>query len=113
MSEYHEKWDALPADARDLHRAIASLQEELEAVDWYNQRIVVAEDEGLKGILEHNRDEEIEHAAMLIEWLRRRTDRWDEELRAYLFTTGPIAHVEDGGRDKEPSLGIGDLKGGE
>lgn len=95
MSEYHEKWDALPAETKDRHRALKSLQEELEAVDWYDQRIAVADDSELRAILAHNRDEEIEHAAMILEWLRRSGGAWDEELRTYLFTKEPIAEVEN------------------
>ncbi|MEE4273689.1 MAG: ferritin-like domain-containing protein [Thermoanaerobaculales bacterium] len=99
MAEYHEKWEELPAETRDLHRAIKSLQEELEAVDWYHQRVAVTDDNGLRAILEHNRNEEIEHAAMLLEWLRRSMDGWDEELRSYLFTPGPLAEIEEGHHD--------------
>jgi ferritin-like protein len=111
MSEYHEEWDALPAETKDQHRALASLREELEAVDWYNQRVAVTDDEELRVILEHNRDEEIEHAAMVLEWLRRRVSKWDEELRTYLFTTEPIAEAEEGDQAEEASLGIGSMKG--
>jgi ferritin-like protein len=93
---YHEPASELSADARDTHRALASLIEELEAVDWYNQRVDVCTDEGLKEILAHNRDEEIEHAAMALEWLRRRMPKFDEELKTYLFTSAPIAHLEEG-----------------
>lgn len=94
MSEYHEKWDALPAETRDRHRALKSLQEELEAVDWYEQRIAVADDPELRVILAHNRNEEIEHAAMLVEWLRRCGGGWNDELRTYLFTEEPIVQTE-------------------
>jgi len=69
-----------------------SLVEEIDAVDWYNQRVATTEDEELKAILAHNRDEEMEHAAMLLEWLRRNMPGWDKELRDYLFTDKPIAH---------------------
>jgi ferritin-like protein len=98
----------------DRHRAIVSLMEELEAVDWYDQRIDAAKDEALRAILAHNRDEEKEHAAMVLEWLRRRDAKWDGELREYLFTDEPIAgHEEEA--DQEPpgdgSLGIGSLRG--
>lgn len=103
-TEYHEPYDQLPAAAREIHRAIASLIEEFEAVDWYNQRASVTGDEALARILLHNRDEEIEHAAMALEWLRRRIPKLDEELRTYLFTEGDIAGLEsdeDGGEEAE------------
>ena len=83
---YHEPYDELDADTRDMHRAIRSLMEELEAVDWYNQRVQVTTDDELKGLLIHNRDEEKEHAAMVLEWIRRRDPVFDEQLRTYLFT---------------------------
>jgi len=79
----------------DRHRAIVSLMEELEAVDWYDQRIDAARDPELRAILAHNRDEEKEHAAMVLEWLRRRDPKWDEQLRDYLFTDKPIVALED------------------
>jgi len=78
-----------------LHYAISSLREELEAVDWYRQRADDTEDAGLKAILLHNADEEIEHAAMLLEWIRRSEPRFDKELKEYLFTDGPITAVEE------------------
>lgn len=89
---YHEPVDELDNDVRNMHRALTSLMEELEAVDWYNQRIHACPDEELRAILVHNRDEEKEHAAMLIEWLRRKDAVFDKELRDYLFTDKPIAH---------------------
>ena len=79
-------------EPRDMHRAIVSLMEELEAVDWYNQRGDTCKDLDLKAILEHNRDEEKEHAAMLLEWIRRKDPTFDKELKDYLFTEKPIAH---------------------
>jgi ferritin-like protein len=91
---YHEKWDELSAHARDIHRALESLKEEIEAVDWYHQRVDLARDDELRAVLAHNRDEEIEHAAMTLEWLRRNIDGWDHELREYLFTEAPIAEAE-------------------
>ncbi len=84
---YHEPVSELSAETREIHRAIATLDEELEAVDWYHQRIAVTGDEDLKAILVHNRDEEIEHAAMALEWLRRKMPGFDEELHTYLFTS--------------------------
>ena len=89
---YHEPIDELSDETRDMHRAIISLMEELEAVDWYNQRVDACKDEELKAILAHNRDEEKEHAAMVLEWIRRRDPRFDKELKDYLFTTEEIAH---------------------
>ena len=88
---YHEPYDRLSDATRDIHRAITSLMEELEAVDWYNQRIDAATDPELKAILTHNRDEEKEHAAMVLEWIRRRDPKMDEKLRESLFKDGPIA----------------------
>jgi ferritin-like protein len=87
---YHEPVDKLSAETMDMHRAITSLMEELEAVDWYNQRIDAATDVELKKILEHNRDEEKEHAAMVLEWIRRRDPKMDKELRDALFKDAPI-----------------------
>jgi ferritin-like protein len=89
---YHEPATELSEATRDMHRAIVSLMEELEAVDWYNQRADVARDAELRAILEHNRDEEKEHAAMLVEWIRRRDKVLAKELKDYLFTDAPIAH---------------------
>jgi ferritin-like protein len=91
---YHESTAILRPETQDLHRAIVSLMEELEAVDWYQQRIDACHDPELQAILAHNRDEEKEHAAMLIEWLRRRDARFDKELRDYLFTDKPLATLE-------------------
>ncbi len=88
---YHEPMEELSAATRDMHRAIVSLMEELEAVDWYNQRADVCRDEQLKAILEHNRDEEKEHASMLLEWIRRKDPGFSKELKDYLFTTKPVA----------------------
>lgn len=92
---YHEPVEELSDASRDMHRAIVSLMEELEAVDWYQQRIDVAKDETLKNILAHNRDEEKEHASMILEWIRRKDPRFDKELRDYLFTDKPIVDLEN------------------
>lgn len=91
---YHEPAAELPTEAREIHRAISSLAEELEAVDWYHQRAQVTTDASLRDVLLHNRDEEIEHACMVLEWLRRQMPEFDKELRTYLFTTAPIDQVE-------------------
>jgi ferritin-like protein len=87
---YHEPVEKLSAETMDMHRAIVSLMEELEAVDWYNQRVDVCTDPELKAILAHNRDEEKEHAAMLLEWIRRRDARFDREMKDTLYKEGPI-----------------------
>ncbi|MDY0296318.1 MAG: ferritin-like domain-containing protein [Acidobacteriota bacterium] len=116
---YHES--GLSPEAENIHRALASLCEELEAVDWYNQRADVASDNELKKILIHNRNEEIEHAAMVLEWLRRQIPEFETELRTYLFQSGSITEIEEGeqeegsGSNPPPasgSLGIGNLKQG-
>lgn len=93
---YHEPIDELSAETRDMHRAITSLMEELEAVDWYNQRVDACKDAELAAILRHNRDEEKEHAAMVLEWIRRKDPTFDKELRDYLFTDKSLKH--DGAR---------------
>ena len=87
---YHEPVDKLSPETMDFHRAVVSLIEELEAVDWYNQRVDACTDPDLRGILAHNRDEEIEHASMTLEWIRRKNAVFDKELREALFKTGPI-----------------------
>mgnify|MGYP000411590759 CR=1 FL=1 len=89
---YHEPVDELSDETRDMHRAIISLMEELEAVDWYNQRQDVTTDDELREILVHNMNEEKEHAAMVLEWIRRRDPKFDGELKDYLFTEDEIAH---------------------
>lgn len=89
---YHEPISELAAETRDMHRAIVSLMEELEAVDWYNQRADACKDTELRAVLKHNRDEEKEHASMLLEWIRRRDPSFDKELRDYLFTDKALDH---------------------
>ena len=91
---YHEPINELSDATRDMHRAIVSLMEELEAVDWYNPRVDARKDEELKAILAHNRDEEKEHAAMVLEWIRRQDPAFDKELRDYVFTDEPIVDLE-------------------
>lgn len=129
--QLHEAREDLPEEIIDKHRAITSLIEEFDAVDWYDQRAAVTTDAELKAILIHNRNEEMEHAAMVLEWLRRRHSVIDEHLRTYLHCEGDIVQAEavatgkaDGGDDAEPagempatvssaegSLGIGSLRG--
>jgi uncharacterized protein len=92
---FHEPIEKLTPETLDRHRAIASLMEELEAVDWYDQRVDACTDRELAEILAHNRDEEKEHAAMTLEWLRRRDPELDRHLRTYLFTEGNILEIED------------------
>jgi ferritin-like protein len=122
----HEPADRLSPETVDRHRALASIQEELEAVDWYAQRVDATTDAELAAVLAHNRDEEKEHAAMTLEWLRRHDPVLDQHLRTYLFTTEPVTEVErqaeaggdpgdgpgagDAG-DPTGSLGIGGLRG--
>ena len=89
---FHEPVEELSDATRDMHRAIVSLMEELEAVDWYNQRADACKDENLKAILQHNRDEEKEHASMVLEWIRRKDPSFSRELKDYLFTEKPIVH---------------------
>jgi ferritin-like protein len=113
----HEDPDKLGPAVIDRHRAIVSLMEELEAVDWYDQRAKATGNPELRAILEHNRDEEKEHAAMALEWLRRNDPKLDEHLKTFLFKEGPITGIEKamtgGGEDQGPSdgsLGIGSLR---
>ena len=89
---YHEPIEELSAETRNMHRAIVSLMEELEAIDWYNQRVDACKEPELKAILAHNRDEEKEHAAMALEWIRRNDPVFEKELRDNLFTDKTIAH---------------------
>ncbi|MBI4791633.1 MAG: ferritin [Deltaproteobacteria bacterium] len=91
---FHESSDLLPGGTGKIHRAIISLIEEFEAIDWYNQRIEVCEDKMLRRILIHNRDEEKVYAAMLLEWIRRHDDGFSTELQEYLFTEKAIAEHE-------------------
>lgn len=121
----HEPFELLDEPTMDSHRAMTSLSEELEAIDWYDQRVKATSDTSLAAVLAHNRDEEKEHAAMTLEWLRRRDAVLDRNLRTYLFTSEPVTQVEAStmgtspGPDEAPgvngpgSLGIGSLKGTE
>jgi uncharacterized protein len=119
----HEPVDKLKPETPDIHRAVVSLMEELEAVDWYRQRADACGDEQLKAILEHNMNEEIEHASMVLEWLRRHVPKIDAALKTYLFTSGDVTKLEEAvtageapasvqqDRQRQPRATIGDLKG--
>ena len=117
----HEPAGQLTDRTIDIHRAIVSLMEELEAIDWYNQRAEACTDPELRGVLEHNRNEEIEHASMTLEWIRRNVAKFDEALKLYLFTSGDITTLEEraktaGDEPAKPDRGylratVGDMKG--
>jgi uncharacterized protein len=119
-SSLHESTDQLEPSTIDRHRAVVSIMEELEAIDWYDQRIDAAGDAELKDILAHNRDEEKEHASMMLEWLRRHDPKLDEHLRTYLFADKPVLEIEAEAESEAPeehandaedgSLGIGSLR---
>jgi hypothetical protein len=122
-TEYHEPLEKLSSMTQEMHRAIVSLQEELEAADWYQQRAEACETDDLRAILLHHMREEIEHAAMILEWLRRHNPNFDQHLRTYLFTSKPIIDIEaaDMGRPSaaqpqenapaRPGLTVGRMKG--
>jgi ferritin-like protein len=118
----HEPAEKLKPETIDVHRAIVSLMEELEAIDWYRQRVDAAGDSQLRAVLEHNMNEEIEHASMVLEWIRRNVPKFDQALKTYLFTTGEITEIEEAvekGEQRPPAGGglsnkrttIGDMKG--
>ncbi len=129
----HEAAELLPEGTKNLHRALLSLMEELEAVDWYQQRADACSDPELKAVMLHNRNEEVEHGMMTLEWLRRNDAKFDETMRTFLFKDAPITEIEElekaaqaaGGKTGEgkaaatshsassssvPSLGIGSLR---
>jgi len=110
----HESPETLGSETIDRHRATVSIMEELEAIDWYDQRAAASDDDALREILEHNRDDEKEHTAMALEWLRRHDPTLDEQLRKYLFTDGSITAKEDGSEEGDDlgsgSLAIGSLR---
>jgi ferritin-like protein len=117
--QLHEAAERLGAESIEKHRATVSLVEELEAIDWYQQRVEASEDAELAAVLAHNRDEEKEHAAMVLEWLRRHDAALDRFLRQYLFTTEPVTEIEEesgepgggsGAAGADGSLGIGALR---
>jgi len=113
----HEAQDQLSPETIDRHRATTSIQEELEAIDWYDQRVDATSDPALAAILAHNRDEEKEHAAMTLEWLRRHDPVLSRHLKTYLFTTESVTEIDPDAESDERSsaadgsLGIGGLKG--
>ena len=121
----HEPAEQLTARTIEIHRAVVSLIEELEAVDWYNQRAEACKDSQLQAVLRHNRDEEIEHASMTLEWIRRNVPKFDAALKLFLFTSGEITAIEEdtenAKKEKEEQitkpersslrLTIGDMKG--
>jgi len=114
--------EGLSEEVRDFHRGVVSLMEELEAIDWYGQRVAATNDESLRAVLAHNRNEEIEHAAMTLEWLRRRDPVFDLQLRTVLFSDRPITEIEEATTGKNGSapaatagsgsLAIGSLRKG-
>ena len=119
---YHEAEDKLSAQTKNVHRALVSLQEELEAIDWYRQRADATDNEALKAVLIHNMEEEVEHACMVLEWLRRDVPVFDKNLRIYLFQTQPITEIEEkeetpkdeAQREKQPGrkgFTVGTMKG--
>jgi ferritin-like protein len=122
LEYFHEPREQLPAAIVERHRAFASLIEELEAANWYDERAAMSNDAELKAILEHNRNEELEHASMLLEWFQRKFPDFASELKTYLFTSAPITQVEElaeqggageaAGGDSSGSLNIGSMKKG-
>src|SRR5437016_1266724 len=100
-AEWHENYDKMSEEVLNFSRALKSLQEELEAVDWYNQRAQATKDDQLKRILLHNRNEEIEHAMMALEYLRRMDETFNKHMRTYLFTTADILEVEEQAEEKD------------
>lgn len=117
---YHELSDVLSAETKDLHRAIVSLREELEAIDAYQQRAEACSDDELRVVLVHNKNEEIEHATMILEWLRRHDQTFAANIRTYLGSSGPITETEGrtmagaGPKAEDAdsnSLGLGSLRG--
>jgi ferritin-like protein len=118
----HEPADKLKPETIDVHRALVSLMEELEAIDWYRQRVDASSDEQLRAVLEHNMNEEIEHASMVLEWIRRHVPKFEQALKTYLFTAVDITEIEEQLEKREaappaestPStkrITIGDMKG--
>jgi ferritin-like protein len=117
-TEYHEPPELLSQETKEMHRALVSAIEELEAIDWYQQRADACEDQQLGDILLHNKEEEMEHFLMTLEWIRRRSPKFSSEMKKYLFSEGPLTEIEEkeegggdpGGGAADGSLGIGALK---
>jgi ferritin-like protein len=113
---FHEPLEQLSEKVRDMHRAIVSVVEELQAIDWYAQRVAASADPELRAILKHNGDEEKEHAAMLLEWIRRQDPVFEGHLKTYLFKSGSIvgreAESAGNGGGPKPGSTIGSLRGG-
>jgi ferritin-like protein len=110
MQNFHEPVEEISKETRNYIRALNSLKEEIEAIDWYQQRLDAATDDELKNILAHNRNEEMEHACMALEWLRRNMPGWDKKMKTYLFTEGALTEIEEGEEEtsrKLESLNIG------
>jgi len=121
----HEPAELLGEGTRNLHRALVSLIEELEAIDWYQQRADACSDPALKAVLLHNRNEEVEHGMMTLEWLRRNDATFDKFLHRYLFKDADIIAIEEAADEEEAgeppvekqdrqsdgSLGIRSLRG--
>jgi len=121
----HEDPGLLSEETKNMHRAIVSLKEELEAVDWYQQRAEACSDDDLRAVLVHNKNEEIEHAMMVLEWIRRHNPTFAANIATYVGSSGPIVQTEaqrtggvgNAGPDgasaaASPSLGIGSLREG-
>jgi ferritin-like protein len=110
MSDYHEPPNELTDEIRDAHRALTSLKEEIEAVDWYSQRAACITDADLRRVIEHNRDEEIEHACLALEWLRRHRPEWSKAMNTFLFKDGDLLSLEEQSQEK-PSAESGSVRG--
>jgi uncharacterized protein len=104
----HEDRKELDPEILDRHRAISTLMEELEAIDWYDQRIKASANAELQAVLQHNRNEEKEHASMLLEWLRRHDEEFSTHLRTYLFSTAPIREVAQAAEAEPAGAAVGD-----
>lgn len=115
---YHEPLELLSEDTKNTHRAIVSLMEELEAIDWYQQRAEACSDPELSAVLTHNKNEEVEHAMMTLEWLRRKQPVFAENIATYIDSSGPILEVEEqsmsngGGKGEGGAPSIGKGEGG-